>query len=209
MICPGKNSIHKKLWPSLLILSAVTIAVYYVSFFYGFVWDDEFVIVKNPAIRQITSIANLPFSPDVVRPYYRPLTRTTYLFDYWLFGMNPSAFHVVNVVIHLLNVVLLYLVWIDPGHSDGLTQMGTFSATQGNFQKAEQYYVAALRSDPGNAMAHYNLGKLYEIKGNTRNTVGHFELALKYMTVTYEEYTEEIEKRVARLRASLVPVTPK
>ncbi len=532
MVCRNKNSIHNKkaLWYSLVLLSAMTIAVYSVGLFNGFAWDDEFIIVKNPATRQITNVAKLLFAPDVVKPYYRPLTRATYLFDYWLFGMNPSAFHFVNIVIHLLNVIFLYfvcsrvatnkvsaliasllfavhpintesvnfisarnnllslffslasflvllrkegkagkwpilsaiffffgllcketammllvvialysippfspgfaarlrekapsllsfvflagvylllrsfalhgiigsgslaeglserlaqnyyiiphylklfffptdltifhvvpkaglfndpvlllawvaiaaaiwltvrwhnraaifgLLWfavnyvpianivpisswpmadrfmyipaaglclvageflsyiyyrysarqlvsvgisiivialaawtvkrtmdwkddislfksavrsdpasvsghfnlgnaylersdfatarlewmktleIDPRHSEALTQMGTFSATQGDLQKAEQYYLAALRSDPGNVMAHYNLGRLYEIKGDRQNALEQFELALKYMSVTYEEYTGEIQKRVARLRGDL------
>ncbi|MGO8989653.1 MAG: tetratricopeptide repeat protein [bacterium] len=112
MICQSKNPIHNKkaLWYSILLLSAVTIAVYSVGLFNGFAWDDEFIIVKNPATRQITSVAKLFLDPDVVKPYYRPLSRATYLFDYRLFGMNPSAFHSVNIVIHLLNVILLYLV---------------------------------------------------------------------------------------------------
>jgi len=98
------------MWSAFLVLSAVTMAVYWVSFFNGFVWDDEFIIAKNPAIRQITSLPDLLLSPDVVKPYYRPLNRATYLLDYWLFGMNPLPFHAVNIVIHLLNVFLLYLV---------------------------------------------------------------------------------------------------
>lgn len=112
MICESMHSVRKKkpLWSALLVLSAVTIAVYCVSFFNGFVWDDEFIIVKNPAMRQITSMTDLLLSPDVVKPYYRPLNRATYLLDYWLFGMNPSPFHAINVMIHLLNVFLLYLV---------------------------------------------------------------------------------------------------
>ena len=111
MISQSTNSIHKKkpLGSIIFVLSAVTIAVYCVSFLNGFVWDDEFIIVKNPAIRQMTSITDLFLSPDVVKPYYRPLNRATYLVDYWLFGMNPSAFHAINITIHLLNVVLFYL----------------------------------------------------------------------------------------------------
>lgn len=112
MICQSRNSTHNKkaLWYSLVLLSAVTIGIYFISIFNGFAWDDEFIIVKNPATRQITSVAKLLLAPDVVKPYYRPLTRATYLFDYWLYGMNPSAFHSVNIAIHLLNVILLYLV---------------------------------------------------------------------------------------------------
>jgi hypothetical protein len=112
MICESMRPVQEKkpLWSALLVLSAVTIAVYCVSFFNGFVWDDEFIIVKNPAIGRMTDITDLLLSPDVVKPYYRPLNRATYLLDYWLFGMNPSPFHAINIMIHLLNVFLVYLV---------------------------------------------------------------------------------------------------
>jgi len=105
----GRLLTRSALWLILLTLTVITLSTYAVSFLNGFVWDDEFIIVKNPAIRQMTSITDLFLSPDVVKSYYRPLNRATYLVDYWLFGMNPSAFHAINITIHLLNVVLFYL----------------------------------------------------------------------------------------------------
>jgi tetratricopeptide (TPR) repeat protein len=103
-------SSRRELWITLLILAVVTLAVYSASFFNGFVMDDEVIIVNNP---QTLSLANVPevlLAPDLVKPYYRPLNRATYLFDYRLAGMNPAWYHGVNIVIHLGSVILLYLV---------------------------------------------------------------------------------------------------
>lgn len=96
--------------PALLFLALLTIAVYGNSLVNGFVWDDEFIIVNDPAIRDLSGATTLFLSPDVVKPYYRPLNRASYLLDYRLFGMRPAGFHAVNVLIHLLNVLLLYLL---------------------------------------------------------------------------------------------------
>ena len=103
-------SAFRSLRASLVFLALLTVAVYGNSLVNGFVWDDEFIIVNDPAVRDPSGAATLMFSPDVVKPYYRPLNRASYLLDYRLFGMRPAGFHAVNVLIHLLNVLLLYLL---------------------------------------------------------------------------------------------------
>src|SRR5512136_3084945 len=101
---------RKDLWIALLLLASITLAVYSVTFFNGFVMDDEVIIVNNP---QTLSLANVPevlLAPDLIKPYYRPLNRATYLFDFQVAGMNPAWYHGINIFIHLGNVILLYLV---------------------------------------------------------------------------------------------------
>jgi len=95
---------------TLVLLALLTIAVYGNSLVNGFVWDDEFIIVNDPAVRGVSGAPTLMLSPDVVKPYYRPLNRASYLLDHRLFGMRPAGFHAVNVVIHLLNVLFLFLL---------------------------------------------------------------------------------------------------
>ena len=106
----SKQSIQKRTWIVLLALAVVTLSVYGVSFFNGFVLDDEIIIVKNSPTPGLSNIGKMLFSPDLIKPYYRPLNRITYLLDYWIFGMSPMWFHAVNIFIHLLNVILLYAI---------------------------------------------------------------------------------------------------
>lgn len=101
---------QKTLWISLLFLASVTLAVYSASFFNGFVVDDEIIIVNNPQTLNLRNIPDVLFAPDLIKPYYRPLNRATYLFDYKMAGMNPAWYHGVNIIIHLGNVILVYLV---------------------------------------------------------------------------------------------------
>jgi tetratricopeptide (TPR) repeat protein len=95
---------------SLLILAAATLLVYSVSFFNNFVMDDEVIIVNNPQTFSLRNIPDVLLAPDLIKPYYRPLNRATYLVDYRLAGMNPAWYHGVNILLHLGNVFLLYLV---------------------------------------------------------------------------------------------------
>jgi len=95
---------------SLLILAVATLLVYSVSFFNKFVLDDEVIIVNNPQTMSLRNIPEVVLAPDIIKPYYRPLNRATYLLDYRMAGMNPAWYHGANVLIHLGNVILLYLV---------------------------------------------------------------------------------------------------
>lgn len=101
---------NAKICKAFLILTTATLLVYSVSFFNGFVMDDEVIIVNNPQTLSLRNIPEVLLAPDLIKPYYRPLNRATYLFDYQLAGMNPAWYHGVNIIIHLGNVLLLYLV---------------------------------------------------------------------------------------------------
>jgi len=93
-----------------LLLVALTVATYANSLQNGFVWDDAPVIVENPDTRDPAAMGRVLLSPDVTRPYYRPLNRASYLVDFQLFGMNPLGFHAVNIALHAGTVLLLYLL---------------------------------------------------------------------------------------------------
>jgi tetratricopeptide (TPR) repeat protein len=96
---------------------------------------------------------------------------------------------------------------LDPANSDALIQLGTSSALRNDLQEAEQYYEAALRSppgkvDPGKAMAHYNLGKIYEKMQKPEQALQHYELFLKNATLDYNEFKPDAQQRVTRLRSA-------
>jgi tetratricopeptide (TPR) repeat protein len=101
---------QKRTLLSALVILLVAGGIYANSLSSGFVLDDELIIAGNPATRHVSGIGDVLFAPDVIKPYYRPLNRASYLIDYRLFGLNPAWFHAVNIIIHALTAVLLYLV---------------------------------------------------------------------------------------------------
>jgi hypothetical protein len=100
----------RQYWASLLLLVVVLVLVYAVSLFNGFVRDDELIIVNNPQTLSLGNVPEVLLAPDVIKPYYRPLNRATYLLDYQIAGMKPAWYHGINILFHLGNVLLLYLV---------------------------------------------------------------------------------------------------
>ena len=101
------NSIHHTLLVSLLLV--LVFLVYAKSLSFPFTdWDDPSYVTGNRLIRSL-ALDNLTgiFS----KPYYGlyiPVTLASYALDYHWFHLNPFGYHLVNVFLHLLNVVLVY-----------------------------------------------------------------------------------------------------
>lgn len=97
------------------VLLVVTALTYRGVVHNGFVYDDAVTVTKNPAVR---SLARAP--EWVVSPYassanrggknYRPVVVASYGLDYSLWGQRAGGFHVTNLAIHLVVVVLVYLL---------------------------------------------------------------------------------------------------
>jgi protein O-mannosyl-transferase len=105
-------------WANLLVFLVLILAVcgvYGNSLFNGFVWDDHDIIIDNPVNRDLSNIPAIINSADSTlsghqKNYYRPLNRFTYMLDYQLYGLNPLGYHMENIVFHLLNAFLVYLL---------------------------------------------------------------------------------------------------
>jgi len=76
-----------------------------------FVWDDSFLIVNNPLIKDFKNLAKI-FSAEILPStgYYRPLQITSYLLDYHLYHLNPAGYHLTNILLHLFNSVLVLII---------------------------------------------------------------------------------------------------
>ena len=68
-----------------------------------FVYDDYHTVVANTSIQ---SVANL--RAMVLHDVKRPIVNVSYAIDRALWGPAPLGFHVTNVLLHMLNVVLLF-----------------------------------------------------------------------------------------------------
>ncbi|MGB2662086.1 MAG: tetratricopeptide repeat protein [Candidatus Omnitrophota bacterium] len=98
----------------LLLLVAVLIC-YSAVLNAGFVWDDEYIILRNPLIRAPLYSFQI-FKQDIVNSnftytiYYRPLQILSYALDYRLGGMDPFVFHFSSVLLHFMNGILVFLL---------------------------------------------------------------------------------------------------
>jgi tetratricopeptide (TPR) repeat protein len=88
------------------------------SFHAGFTLDNEYIILRNPAVQAATSsnvnliLEHTYWWPKMEVGLYRPFTTLTYLFNYAVLGEkeNPFGYHLMNFLLHCINVLLIYLL---------------------------------------------------------------------------------------------------
>ncbi len=95
-----------------VILAAATWWVYADTLRFDFVaYDDTGYIVENPNIALGLSRPGLVYAFTTTDMFnWHPLTWISYLIDYEFNGLRAAGYHVTNVVLHVLNTLLLFLV---------------------------------------------------------------------------------------------------
>lgn len=98
----------------ILLLFALTVLIYSNSLRGDFVSDDRYFIVKNVAIRNLSNIPSFFINPSAVafsglaEDVYRPITTSMYAFDYFMWFYDTFGYHLENVILHAMNVVLIF-----------------------------------------------------------------------------------------------------
>ena len=74
-------------------------------------WDDHVYTTANKHIREI-SWDNISYVFTHVTPYkqYLPLVNVSFMIDYQIDGNNPIVYHFINVLFHIINVILVFLI---------------------------------------------------------------------------------------------------
>lgn len=98
---------------AVAVLSAVTLAVYGQLVGFDFIsYDDPFFITLNPHVTGGVSTDNVLWSFSTSRMgIWHPLTWLSYQLEISLFGgENPGVHHATNLLLHLLNAILVFLL---------------------------------------------------------------------------------------------------
>ena len=96
----------------LLLATAIFIVYWQVIDFDFISLDDPYYIINNPSIRHGINFESLKwaFSSFGYEANWHPLTWISHMLDIQLFGMNPGMHHFTNVIFHILNSMLLFIV---------------------------------------------------------------------------------------------------
>jgi tetratricopeptide (TPR) repeat protein len=101
-----------------ILFAIVIIIVYGQTLGFGFVLDDDLYIVKNPSIQNGITYIPQTFLHGISEHFkgsnfmgYRPATMCLFIIEYAIFGLNPAAFHFVNLLLYfLIAVQLIYFL---------------------------------------------------------------------------------------------------
>jgi tetratricopeptide (TPR) repeat protein len=73
-------------------------------------WDDDIYVLNNFLIQDLswTNLKKIFFEPMGISKIYRPLAYLTYAIDYNIWGLDPFGYHLSSLILHLINIVLVY-----------------------------------------------------------------------------------------------------
>ena len=109
MRIPGEHL--RKYSPILggLAIVLMVLAAYAPAVHGGFVWDDDTYVTRNPLLTAPDGLHRIWFTTDSPSQYF-PLVYTAFRAERSLWGLDPVGYHVVNILLHIANSLLLWLI---------------------------------------------------------------------------------------------------
>jgi protein O-mannosyl-transferase len=97
-------------WALSLGLVAIGLAAHGRSVTNGFIWDDDYYVIHNGALRTLAGLRAIWADPSATPQYY-PLVHTTYWLEYHVWGLAAAGYHAVNVLLHAGSTLLVHKVF--------------------------------------------------------------------------------------------------
>jgi Flp pilus assembly protein TadD len=101
------NTFHRR---AVLAICLLTVIIYSNTFNCAFVFDDQQNITQNP-YRRLTELSLEKICDAAFKNPHanRPVANISFAVNYYLGKYNTAGYHVVNILIHLLNGILVYI----------------------------------------------------------------------------------------------------
>jgi len=96
----------------ILLLCLITISVYWQVGNHDFInFDDPQYVTENSIIQAGFSRKSTLWAFTTIHAgFWIPLTWLSLMLDFQLYGLNPGGYHLTNLLLHLVNTILLFLV---------------------------------------------------------------------------------------------------
>ena len=110
------SSFWNRGWVFGLFVVAATLIAYLPVWQAGFIWDDDLLLTANPLVKDPHGWYRFWWTTST--PDYFPVMSSTFWLEWRLWGMHAASYHVVNVLLHAVNAILLWraLAWLEiPG----------------------------------------------------------------------------------------------
>jgi tetratricopeptide (TPR) repeat protein len=101
---PGGNG---KLILQALFIVAAGLSVFWPALHGGWLWDDDRLITGNVQLRNSSGLWSIWFAPGSEWEYY-PLEQTVLWIEWQLWHNDTLGYHIVTLVLHLLNALLVW-----------------------------------------------------------------------------------------------------
>ncbi len=100
------QSLHILAGAALIIVA--TFLAYFPCLSGRFIWDDESLVTNNHLIKASDGLYRFWCTTEAID--YWPVTNTTLWFEWRLWGMNATGYHVTNLVLHIATTLLIWII---------------------------------------------------------------------------------------------------
>jgi tetratricopeptide (TPR) repeat protein len=158
----------------ITLLAGLLVLVYWPAISGSFIWDDDVYVTNNPLLTSPHGWQDIWFSAEHQSQFF-PLVFTTLRLEHALWGLNPFGYHLVNVLLHAANAVLVWLLlrkmsvpgaWIaaalfafHPVQAESVAWVTELKNTQSTlfYLLAVLMWMNFLRAEPSNGWKYYSL----------------------------------------------------
>jgi len=104
--------IKKSGLPACCLLIILCISVYYPILHFDFLsFDEEQYVTKNPMVQAGLTWEGFQWAFTTTEAgFWQPVVWLSHMLDCELFGMNPGGHHISNLLLHMVNTLLLFLM---------------------------------------------------------------------------------------------------
>ena len=109
----GRHTARPPAGPAYAIfaLTAVLLVLYSPVAHFGFVnFDDDIYVTANRTVQRGVTREGLRWAAGATLGFWQPIVWLSHMVDCTLFGMNAGGHHLVNLVLHAANVILLFIL---------------------------------------------------------------------------------------------------
>jgi tetratricopeptide (TPR) repeat protein len=103
-----KDINHQNLIGIITIILLILFS-YWGAMYNGFVWDDS-VYLTDRKLTTLKGLLKIWTQPSITDHPYYPLTHTSFWLEYHIWGSNPFGYHLVNIILHAINAIVVWLI---------------------------------------------------------------------------------------------------
>src|SRR5690606_21339590 len=93
-------------WFGFAGIVLLTLIAYWPAIHGGFIWDDDSYVTQNTLLHDLDGLRRIWIPRQT--PQYYPAVFTSFWIEYQLWGLNPLGYHLVNVLLHIGNALLVW-----------------------------------------------------------------------------------------------------
>jgi tetratricopeptide (TPR) repeat protein len=95
-------------WAGAALIAIAAFIAYLPSINGGFVWDDDLLLTNNYLIKAADGLHRFWCTTEAKD--YWPATNTSFWIEWRLWGMNSTGYHVSNLILHIAESLLIWIV---------------------------------------------------------------------------------------------------